>query len=214
MVMNKSRGRPRGGSDAKDRILHAARQRFVERGYTGTTMRAIAADAKVDPALVSYHFTSKPGLFAATMALALGPSQVLAAALEGDPATVPERLLTAVMQTWDAPEFGRPLQALVATAMQEEDVMRVFREYLEREVVTQIANHLHGPGATSRATAAITLVVGLIFSRYILHLAPAADLAADELRRTLAPSLRVALDARLTRSVMLQPNHSNLRGGG
>lgn len=207
MAMNKSRGRPRGGSDARDRILTAARQRFVVHGYTGTTMRAIAADADVDPALVSYHFTSKPGLFAATMALALGPSQVLAAALEGDPATVPERLLTAVMHTWDAPEFGAPLQALVATAMQEEDVMLVFREYLEREVIARIADHLHGPGATSRATAAITLVIGLIFSRYILHLAPAADMPADDLRRTLAPSLRVAMDAQLTRSVMLRPRH-------
>jgi len=36
---------------------------FLEHGYQGTTVRAIAASAGVDSALISYHFGSKQGLF-------------------------------------------------------------------------------------------------------------------------------------------------------
>ncbi|WP_063774786.1 TetR family transcriptional regulator [Kitasatospora azatica] len=61
--MNKSRGRPPGNPPTKARITAVARELFLRDGYRGTTLRAVAAAAQVDPALISYHFGSKQGLF-------------------------------------------------------------------------------------------------------------------------------------------------------
>lgn len=47
------------------RIRDAALVRFAEDGFAGTTVRAVAADAGVSPALVMHHFGSKDGLRAA-----------------------------------------------------------------------------------------------------------------------------------------------------
>ena len=46
----------------RERILTAAIDLFGSRGVDGTTMRDIAAAAKVSPALVVHHFGSKEGL--------------------------------------------------------------------------------------------------------------------------------------------------------
>src|SRR5919197_3958281 len=46
-------------------ILAAARDRFAADGYEKATIRAIAADARIDPALVMRYFGNKEKLFAA-----------------------------------------------------------------------------------------------------------------------------------------------------
>ncbi|MDT5208004.1 MAG: hypothetical protein QOF67_419, partial [Mycobacterium sp.] len=46
-------------------ILAAARQRFAESGFERATIRAIAADANIDPSMVMRYFGSKDQLFAA-----------------------------------------------------------------------------------------------------------------------------------------------------
>jgi len=99
--MNKSsaevgRGRRHGQPNTRDQILAAARHRFLTDGYQATSMRSIAADAEVDTALGSYYFGSKQGVFGAAMALTANPAQVLAAALPGDLAGLPERVLRAL----------------------------------------------------------------------------------------------------------------------
>lgn len=46
-------------------ILAAARERFGSDGYERATIRAIAADAAIDPAMVMRYFGNKEKLFAA-----------------------------------------------------------------------------------------------------------------------------------------------------
>ena len=53
----------------RDAILTAARESFLALGYEGTTIRAVARTAGVDPALVSYYFGSKGDLFGAAVNL-------------------------------------------------------------------------------------------------------------------------------------------------
>lgn len=108
--------RPRGGSDAKDRILSAAQTSFLRHGYSATTMRAVAAAADVDPALISYHFGSKQGLFGGVMALGISPGQVMDRALKGDPQQMPQQTIRAILATWDDPETGGSLTLLVTQA--------------------------------------------------------------------------------------------------
>lgn len=61
-------GRRQGESNSRDQILDVARDLFVAVGYQKATMRAIAARAGVDPALIRHFFKNKETLFATTMA--------------------------------------------------------------------------------------------------------------------------------------------------
>ena len=85
----------------KAAILHAARLRLAAHGYDRTTIRAVAADAGIDPSMVMRYFGNKAQLFDATLAIDLRlpdltgiPADKLAQALvrhfierwEGDPA--------------------------------------------------------------------------------------------------------------------------------
>lgn len=52
-------------ADTKEQLLNVAEQLIAERGYAGTTVRAIATQAKANLAAVNYHFGSKEDLFKA-----------------------------------------------------------------------------------------------------------------------------------------------------
>ncbi|QOR69436.1 TetR family transcriptional regulator [Ruania alkalisoli] len=189
--MNKTRGRPRAGSDdGRDRLLEAARELFSAHGYNGATVRMIAGRAGCDPALVSYHFGSKKLLFARAMALSLGPSSVLEEAIDGDPEGVPERLAALVIRAWETPEVQGTLTQLVATGMQHPEVLHAFREYLEREIVGPLVEYFGGSAAArERATATITIIIGLIFGRYVIGVEPLRSERPDRLLALLTPSL-------------------------
>ena len=189
--MNKTRGRPRGNPDTKARVTEAARELFLEHGYKGTTVRAVAAAAGVDSALISYHFGSKQGLFGQSLNLLCVDPNALDHALQGDQAGLADRLLTAVTSLWDAtaPTENR-------MALQDDDTMRAFRGYLESELLVRIAEFLGGPDATERATAAVGVIGGLIFTRYLNPIHPIAALPSAEVRRIFGPALRAALHAR------------------
>lgn len=190
-VLNKTRGRPRGNPQTKARIAEAARELFLAHGYQGTTVRAIAASAGVDSALISYHFGSKQALFGQSLNLLCLESTALDRALKGDRAGLADRLLTAVTTLWDAtaPTENR-------MALQDDATMRTFRGYLESELLGRIAEFLGGPDATERATAAVGVIGGLIFTRYLNPVRPIATLPAAEVRRIFGPALRAALHAR------------------
>jgi AcrR family transcriptional regulator len=63
-----------------DRILSRARTSFSEHGYAGTSLRRIAQNADVDPALVTYYFKSKSGLLDAVLASPPAWTEALTAA--------------------------------------------------------------------------------------------------------------------------------------
>jgi hypothetical protein len=83
--------------------------------------------------------------------------------------------------------------------VQNDDVMRVFREYLDREVLGRLAEYLGGPDASERALAAVTVIGGLIFTRYLNPLPASAALSTADVRRILGPTLRAALLSRTGR---------------
>jgi AcrR family transcriptional regulator len=53
--------------DSYQRLLKAALLAFAEKGFDGAGVRQIARDAKVNPAMISYHFGNKEGLYEATL---------------------------------------------------------------------------------------------------------------------------------------------------
>lgn len=73
--MKRTPGRPTAdaGFDARAALLGAARGIFAERGFHGASVRQIAGQARVSPALVAYHFGDKAGLYQAMLAEAMDP---------------------------------------------------------------------------------------------------------------------------------------------
>lgn len=89
----------------RESIVSAARALFLERGYRGTTLRAVAGAAGVDPALIAYHFGSKKSLSADVMQFQCADALAVDDVLGGDPATLPDRLIDAVTDLWEDADF-------------------------------------------------------------------------------------------------------------
>ena len=85
-------GRRRGGGDTRQAIAGAARRQFAERGYEATTIRGIAAEAGVDPALVMHFFGSKDALFAECVQWPFDPDETVPMLLSGKRSQVGQRL--------------------------------------------------------------------------------------------------------------------------
>jgi AcrR family transcriptional regulator len=202
--MNKARarGRPRGTTTTRADILAAARGRFLADGYDAVTLRAIAGDAGVDVALLSYYFGSKKGLFGAAMALGANPPELLARELQGPLNSLPERLVRTVLRAWDAPETGPSLRTFLDALVREAQVARGFAEMMEQEMLPSIAARLGDDAdATRRAALVTSQIGGLILTRYVLRVEPVASMSHQELARRMAPGLRAAIvvPARLPR---------------
>src|SRR3954449_9111236 len=147
MLMNKARGRgrPRGTSTTtKADILAAARRLFFEHGYDGVTLRAVASDAGVDVALISYYFGSKKGLFGAAMALGANPALLLAEELRGPLNSLPERIIRTVLRVWDDPVSGPTLRAFLDGIVRDPQVARIFGEMMEHEMIPAVAERVGG----------------------------------------------------------------------
>lgn len=63
----RSRRERRSQAKVRELLLEAARRRFAAHGYTGVSVRAIAADAGASPQLVFNYFGTKAGLFEAAI---------------------------------------------------------------------------------------------------------------------------------------------------
>ena len=214
--MNKSRprGRPAGGTTARTDLLDVARRRFLAEGYDRVSLRSIAADAGVDAALISYYFGSKRGLFGAALALAANPAELLAREIAGPLNSLPERLVRTVVLAWDDPKAGSSLRTFLDAVVREPEVAWTFRELIEHEMLTRIADRIHGPDATRRAAVFASHIAGLLMARYVLRLEPLASMAPNDVARFMSPSLRAALGTPLsaaTRSSRPAPGPSARR---
>lgn len=78
MVANTSSGpgRPRGEKRSpavREALLQAARNYFSSRGFQQASLRAIAAEARVNQAMVHYYFGNKQGLYIAMLSETVAP---------------------------------------------------------------------------------------------------------------------------------------------
>jgi AcrR family transcriptional regulator len=211
MNKRRGRGRPRGTTSTRTDILDVARRRFLAEGYDSVTLRSIAQDAGVDVALISYHFGSKKGLLGAALSLTANPAELLAREVAGPLNSLPERIVHTVVAAWEDPEVGGSLRAVLEAAVRDPDIARLFREMIEREMLTRIADRIAGPDAARRAAVAVSQIAGLVMARYVLAVEPLASMPAEELAARMAPGLRAALVG--PRSALVGPRPAERQPG-
>ncbi|HWJ11429.1 MAG TPA: TetR family transcriptional regulator [Nocardioides sp.] len=182
------RGRRRGNPDTRAAILAAARERFASSGFAGTTIRAVAGAAGVDPALVHHYFGSKDDLFVAALELPVDPRAVMAEQVVGPLAGAGERLLRALLSVWDDPQAQPALLAMVRRLV-EPGGDSLFREGFLPVVLLPLGQALGVDAPERRMPLVASQVLGLILLRYVVRAAPLADADADQLVAIYAPVL-------------------------
>lgn len=189
---SRGRGRPAAqaqGSSTRDAILAAARESFATRGYAGTTIRAVAARAGVDPSLVHHYFGGKDDLLLETLQVPFDPRTLLPRVLEGDPETAAWRLLDAVLQQWDIPENRLAVAAVAQIGLTAPAHANPVRERLLPLILFTLSERLPEP-AERRAQLVATQMIGLIVGRYMVGLEPLASMSRAELVGWLAPNVQ------------------------
>lgn len=193
-------GRRPGKTDTQGRILSAARHQFAERGYTGATIRGIAADAGVDPALVLHYFADKRALFVAAVQLPFDPMQVFRAVVDGDPGAAGERMARMLLRIWSTEQGRITMQSLLRSALTDDEVLRMMREFMLETVLGPAVRQLAPDHHRLRAGLLASQVIGLAIVRYVARVEPLASAADDEIVAAIAPSLQRYLTGDVSRA--------------
>jgi AcrR family transcriptional regulator len=183
-------GRRPGVSKARERILLAARARFAGAGLDGASIREIASEAGVDPALVYHYFGTKQRLFVAATAVPFDPERLQVAVIAGPPQEAGARLARTVLAIWDDPVSRAPLEGLLRSAITDPGAAAMVRELIVERLVGPLIAALGSSDPALRATLVGSQVIGLAIARYILAVEPLASLASDELSTAVAPTFK------------------------
>lgn len=191
-------GRRPGNQDTRDVILAAARKAFAERGYDKASIRGIATEAGVDPALVHHYFGAKDQLFLATMDAPIDPGKLVPEVLAGGLDGLGERLVRMFLTVWDSPA-GAAAAALVRSAVSHEWSARMLREFLTTQVFRRVMDHveLDPAEAPLRASLVASQMMGLVMARYIIKVEPIASAAPETVVATVGPTIQRYVTGRL-----------------
>ncbi|MFV8051263.1 TetR/AcrR family transcriptional regulator [Mycobacterium sp. 48b] len=183
-------GRPAGPSDRRERILASARELFSRNGIDKTSIRAIAADAGVDAALVHHYFGTKTQLFAAAIHIPIDPMTVIGKLKEVPVEQIGHTLPSILLPLWDS-EIGKGFVATLRSILAGNDVSLV-RSFLQEIIIGEIGPRVDNPPGSSRVRIQFVAsqLVGVAMARYILELEPFATLPADQIAETIAPTLQ------------------------
>jgi AcrR family transcriptional regulator len=174
----------------REAIAEAARRLFGGEGYDRVTVRAIAAAAGVDPALVIHYFGTKERLFLSVAGLPIPPEEVVARLLAGDRSSAGLRLARLVVGLLEDPRQRARVTAVVRAAASEPSAAELMRELLSRELTLPLAEALGSEDAALRANLAGSQVVGLIMARYVVGVEPLASTPAETVIAAVAPTLQ------------------------
>ena len=189
MSTRTSRGRRPGAPDTRAEVLAAARTSFAQKGFRGTTIRAVAASAGVDPALVHHYFGTKDDLFVAALEMPVDPRAVLAPVVAAGPDGAGERLLRTFLSVWDEPDIQVRLLAVVRSVLNEDDG-RLLKDGFIPVVVSPVLAQLVKDRPEVRIPLVASQVLGLIVTRYLLALPPMAEMSADDVVARVGPVLQ------------------------
>jgi AcrR family transcriptional regulator len=176
----------RPAAETKATILAAARVRFAKDGYEKATIRSVAADAHIDPAMVMRYFGSKEGLFASAAEFDLRLPDL--SRIPRD--QLGETLIRHFLERWHDDDV---LQALLRTAVTNEAAAERMREIFGAQlgpIITGVVTPEATPGVEVRAALVASQVLGMALCRYILVLPPAAAMSDEDVIEKLGPTLQ------------------------
>ncbi|MEU0509881.1 MULTISPECIES: TetR family transcriptional regulator [unclassified Amycolatopsis] len=186
----KRRGRRPGGQDTRAALVAAAREVFSESGYEGATVRAIAARAGVDAAMVNHWFGGKEGLFAqAVLQLPFDPVELLSQLMDGPVDELGKRIVRRFLTVWDATEGGA-FPALVRSIASHDQAALSLKDFLIRHVLENVVGRVSPDRPELRATLCASQVVGMGMARYVAKFEPFSTTDIDTIAAAVGPTLQ------------------------
>lgn len=172
----------RSSAETKAVILAAARDRFAQSGFERATIRAIAAEANIDPSMVMRYFGSKDQLFAAAADFDLQLPDLS----EIDREQVGARLVEHFMNRWERDEG---LIVLLRSSTTNGEAAQRMREIFAGQLLPVIAK-VNPDTPERRAGLLATQVIGLAMCRYVLQVSPVVAMSRDEVVEWLGPTVQ------------------------
>lgn len=192
------RGRRPGGTDTREALVNAAREVFIEQGYDGATVRAIAGRAGVDPAMVNHWFGGKEGLFGeAVLKLPFSPQEILQILMSSPPDEIGATIVRTFITRWDE-SGGGVFTALIRSVASHEEAAAMLRDFFFKHVFKQVISQFSPDDTDFRATLIATQIVGLGMIRYVARFEPLASADIDKIAAAIAPTLQRYISGKLT----------------
>ena len=179
---------PRNSTETRASILTAARRKFAAEGFQSATVRGIARDVGVDPALVMRYYGSKAELFAAAVAidLELPDLSEVPAAEHG------ARLVEHLLARWDdATPQGEVLLTLLRSAVADPAARESMRELFSTQLLPALSVLVAEPAeAPHRVGLVASQMLGLALTRFILEIPPVATMSSREVVENMGPTIQ------------------------
>ncbi len=187
---SRRRGRPAGSSDTRERILSSARELFARNGISNTSIRAVAAAAGVDSALVHHYFGTKEKLFAQVVHIPIDPMDIIGPLREVPVEELGYRLPSMLLPLWDS-EVGTGFLAALRSMLAGNEV-NLFRTFIQDIIAVEVGTRVDNPPGSGivRIQFVASQLVGVVIARYILELEPFASLPPEQIAKTIAPNLQ------------------------
>lgn len=194
--------RPGDPAQTRQAILDAATQGFAENGFGRTSIRMVAASAGVDPALVHHYFGTKDRLFMAALNVPIDPKEIVPLVVAGGRDEVGERLVGTYLSVWDSPR-GSAAVAVLRSAVAHPWIAQLLREFMFTRVVLPAFAEMgidDDADRDRRATLAVSQMLGLALTRYVLRFEPLASAPQAELIAAVGPTIQRYMTGDIGRS--------------
>ena len=181
-------GRRRGSAGTRPLILEAARKLFAEKGFDGTSLRAVARTAGVDPAMVHHFFAGKEALFVEAMEFPVDPARLVPQLLAGPREEIGERVVRTILGLWEDAETRSRVLAILRSATAGEQGTVMLREFMTATLLDPVVERLEL--APERVAMAAAQMLGMVMMRFVLEVEPAVRATEEELVELLAPTFQ------------------------
>ncbi|MFI7192060.1 TetR family transcriptional regulator [Nocardia nova] len=168
---------PRRSDATRAAILEAARRHFAREGFAKATIRAIAADAGIDPSMVMRYYGNKDGLFAAALDVDLGLPDLASVGEDALGETIARRFL----ELWETPPGNELLMTLLRSSVSDDAVAQRFQRVFAEQLMPMVTRVGDPADAPRRAGLVVTQILGLALCRYVLRLPPVVALTREQI---------------------------------
>ena len=150
-------------------------------------MRAIAADADVDVALIYHHVGTKEDLLAAVLTPPVDPALLLDG-VDADPRHTGEELVRRVLDVWDRDGDARQaMVGLLRVGLSNDHAAEALRHALGSTILASVQRVVARDAAPLRAALIGSQIGGLLLGRYVVRIPALRDASAATLAAAIGP---------------------------
>jgi AcrR family transcriptional regulator len=190
-------GRRPGANTTQAQILEAANKLFLERGYQGATMRAIAKEAGVDASLIVHFFGNKLNLFSEAVEWPFDPEEEMPRMLRDGRGNVGRNLVALVLRVWDKQGTRNPILTLLGAAVNDQEAAKMLGDFVSHPLFAPLLERLSSDQPDLRANLISSQLVGLGLARYVLKYEPLASAKPTQVVDWIGPNVQRYLTGKL-----------------